>query len=396
MEKAMLFFGAGFYQIPAIKLIKKNYPYKLIVLTGVDNDPGIKLADLGVLVDILDPSAVEEKVKSLNVEPIAAITVCTDWPLVSIGRINDLYGLRGISEETALKSSNKLLMKNAFQKFDVAASKFNVVKNYESLIDRLNEFNFPFFLKTPKGGGSKGVIKINNADELDKMKSVFDLNKNTEALVEEALVGVEFGAQAVVVDGSLKYCFLHNDTVTDPPIQVPIGHSLPLEFMSDSLASDVDSSLERAIKSLGIENAVCNCDLIYDPDLNQIKVIEIAPRVGATGLTEIIDMSYGINLYELAIKIVMNEKLEEVDVDSEVTPSAILTIRSDRDGVFRNISFPDEEGVTFSVKPEVGERVKVFKTGQDILGFVCCTGDSFKDAEKKLIEYHKKVQLDLE
>lgn len=396
MDNAILFFGAGFYQLPAINLIKKNYSQKLVVLSGVENDPGLKVADVGIVVDILNPDAVEEKVKSLNLKPVAALTVCTDWPLVSIGRINDLYKLRGISEETALKSSNKMLMKNAFLYEDVPAAKFKIVNNYESLIKRIDEFNFPFFLKIPKGGGSKGIIKINNINETDKMKSVFNLNNNTEALVEEALTGVEFGAQAVVEDGILKYCFLHNDTVTDPPVQVPIGHSLPFEFISKSLISNVTKSLMKAIKSLGIKNAICNCDLILEPKENLLKIIEISPRVGATGLSEIIELSYGINLYECAVKIAMNEKISDIDLQAEVTPSAILTIRSNREGLLKDIVCTKDSQITLSVKPERGDRVKVFNTGQDILGFIFCTDESSLSAENRLIKYHENIQLVLE
>ena len=98
-------------------------------------------------------------------------------------------------------------------------------------------------------------------------------------LVEEPLVGVEFGAQLIVQDGVIVSCFLHNDTVTAPPIQVPIGHSVPFISENPEILQISKDALGKAVTALEIKDAVCNCDLIYNSANEEVKIIEISPRV---------------------------------------------------------------------------------------------------------------------
>ena len=394
MEKCILFFGANFYQLPAIKFIKKRYSIPLVVLSGREDDPGLKLADIPVIVDILNPDEVEKKVKSLNLDPVAATTVCTDWPLPSVGRINDKYKLNGISENTALMGSDKIRMKEAFRNHRVPSAVFKTVENYEDLKSILDSIEYPFFLKTPRGGGSKGIIRIDSPAETEKMESVFNVNNNSEAIVEEALSGIEFGAQIVVENGLIKYCFIHNDTVTDPPVQVPIGHSIPFFHSSEKLSKEVKDILQLAVNALEVESGVCNCDLILDSKRNEVKVIEISPRVGATGLTEIIEISYGINLCETAVRISMGESVESID-EKLIIPSAVLVIRSPESGKLVDIKIPQEKGILSSIKSKQGEEVKKFTTGPDILGMIYCDGENAKDAEDRLERLHDEIVINL-
>ena len=85
VKKQFFIFGASFYQKPAIQLLEEREDIELYILSGVDTDKYLKSAKNPILVDITDPDAVEEEIKKRNIVPSACLTVCTDWPLRSVG-----------------------------------------------------------------------------------------------------------------------------------------------------------------------------------------------------------------------------------------------------------------------------------------------------------------------
>ena len=395
-KKQFLFFGASFYQLPAIKRLEEREDIDLYILSGVEDDPHLKTAKNPVLVDITNPDLVEKEILQRGIKPDACLTVCTDWPLRAIGRLNDQYNLLGVSEEVALSCSDKVEMKLKFKDKKVPSAGFEIINSYADFELNKEKINYPSYFKAPKGSGSRGIIKVDNSSELEKIKEVFTVANGGPILVEEPLVGIEFGAQLIVQNKKIVSCFLHNDTVTAPPIQVPIGHSVP--FLSDhqNIAKISEEALQKAIDALEIKDAICNCDLIYNEEKNEVKIIEISPRVGATGLSEIIMSSFEVDLYDSAIKLVLGEELKLGAVKCNKS-SSILTIRSNENGVFKDIEKLNSE-VESVLKVQPGDQVNAFRNGPDILGMLLLSREDKKPEEldNKLEEVHSNLKIILE
>ena len=147
------------------------------------------------------------------------------------------------------------------------------------------------------------------------------------SVIEEVLMGEEFGAQVIVVEGRVAKCLCHNDTVTPRPVTVPIGHSCPSR-LSDNLRKQAARVCQAAIDALGIQNAVCNADLIATSD--GIRVLEIGARIGATGIPEVIRLCHGIDLYEIVLRMAMGET-PKLGI-TEGPASAVLIVRAPGDG----------------------------------------------------------------
>src|SRR5690606_41784550 len=123
MNKGLLVVGAGFGQVPAILEAKK---LNLEVIT-VDKDPnakGMGLADYSYPVDIIDRDAVLEIAKKHNVGGV--ITMQSDLPVPTIGYINDVLGLNGVSMEVANFCSNKMETRKRLELKDAAQPKFKI------------------------------------------------------------------------------------------------------------------------------------------------------------------------------------------------------------------------------------------------------------------------------
>ena len=392
--KNIFFFGASFYQEAAIKILENDSDFRLFIFSGMKNDPLIKSAKNPVIVDILSPDAVLQKVNDLGITPNACITTCTDWPLSSIGRLNDVFNLPGITEEVANFCFDKIQMKKRFKQHKVPSANFNLLESYEDFMSKKDDIIYPSFFKAPKGSGSRGILKVDSSNEVDKVKEVFSCSKNQAILVEEPLVGHEFGAQVIVQHGRVTNCFLHRDTVTSPPIQVPIGHSVPYLDPNGEIYKKTKMALSLAVEALNIQNSVCNCDLILDSRDGQVKVIEISPRVGATGLAEIIKLSYGVDLYSVAINLALGLEVSIPEVIEPICSSAILTIRSDSNGVLKGFDGL-QNGIDFLFKTKPGGKVKKFTNGPDILGMMLTSSKDggVLDLEEELLVAHQKMNI---
>lgn len=112
MQKRLLVLAAGILQLPVIKKAKELGIY-VIAADGNPNAVGLKYADKALVVNITS----EEVLRALRDEQIdGVIHPCSEVSMSVMGRINDEFGLSGITREQAIRATNKHLMREAFEK----------------------------------------------------------------------------------------------------------------------------------------------------------------------------------------------------------------------------------------------------------------------------------------
>src|SRR5690606_20522239 len=182
--------------------------------------------------------------------------------------------------------------------------------------------------------GSRGVIKVNSIEEVSAaFTEALSFSRGEEILVEEFIEGLEFGAQTFSVEGHCELVLLHNDTMSNPPYMIPIGHSFPFEQISEDKCINAIEDIKKAVESLGINDGPANVDLILDKKNNKVKVIEVGARIGATCLPELVKYHTGIDWVEATIKSALGEKVNLAIQKEE--PVAAIIIESPNDGLYQ-------------------------------------------------------------
>jgi len=397
MNKGLLVVGAGFGQIPAILEAKK---LNLEVIT-VDKDPyakGMGLADYSYPVDIIDRDAVLEIAKKHNVGGV--ITMQSDLPVPTIGYINDVLGLNGVSMEVANFCSNKMETRKRLELKDAAQPKFKIVKTLDETKKAVMEIGLPCVIKSADNSGSRGVTKVNFSYEIENAyKEAFKYTRKDSILVEEYIKGVEFGAQTFSVNGKCELVLLHNDTMSNPPYMIPVGHSFPFVQLSKEDSKTAISDIKNAIEAIGITNGPANVDLILDETTNRVKVIEIGARIGATCLPELVYYHTGINWVKSTI-------LNAIGVDVDLTPItnravAAIIIEAPEDGV--HMGYETKEGghtrcplLDFEITKSPGDQVNILRKGTDRIGKIISYGSTASIAEKIVSEYRDNLIIKVE
>ena len=389
MDK-ILILGAGIYQVPLIKKAKEMGLYTIVASIN-GNYPGFDLADKVYYANTVDINLIKEIARN---EKITAIcTTGTDVAVQTIGAVCDELGLCGISEESAKIATNKLLMKEAFNKGNVRSAEFVKVSTIEEAKKEARTIGLPVMFKSVDSSGSRGIIKVENYADIEKaFKYSKENTRKNYIIIEKFIQGSEIGVDAFVVDNEIQLLLPHNKLVyNNGDTDVPLGHSFPYEC-SESLLNDIKEQVTKVIKSVGFNNCAVNMDVLINKD--KAYVIEAGGRAGATCIPELISIHCGFNYYEKMIKCALGER-----VDFEVTnytPCAARLITSNSNGIIKDINIEKyklNKSIDISFDYDIGDNVNKFRVGPDRIGQIIVQGESLDAVLKTLIKVSDDKKL---
>lgn len=394
--KKILILGAGIYQVPLIKKAKEMGIYT-IVASIPGNYPGFAYADKVVYENTVAADAILKIAQEEKVDGIC--TTGTDVAVITIGKVCDAMGLRGVSAKGAEIACDKSLMKKAFQNHGVQTAQCRYVPldaPKEKIRAICEELGYPVIFKAIDSSGSRGITKVNHADDIEKAyQAVCDVTKHQEYLIETYLVGDEFGAQAFVQDGKLEFVLPHGDYVFKGDTGVPVGHYAPYDL--PQLQSEIEEQTLRAVQAMGIDNCAINADFMLCN--GKVYVLEIGARGGATCLVELVSLYYGYDYYEKILRVALGEKVDFAPTNEVRVPNASHLLMSGADGVIKelvNENPPSENLVDVSFDYPVGEHVRKFKVGPDRIGQIIVTGETLEAAEENLNAAMQRVHIRVE
>lgn len=399
--KKILILGAGIYQVPLIKTAKRMGLYT-IVASIRGNYPGFELADKVYYENTTDYAKILSIARREKIDGI--ITTGTDVAVITIGRVCDTLGLTGLGFKAAEIATDKLLMKSCYEKYGVRTAKFRKISfddvNYA---EELSDLEFPVMFKSVDSSGSRGIVKVNSADEFDAARnSVLDNTRSNYFIVEEFVEGEEYGAQAFVKDGEIQFILPHGDYVFKGDTGVPIGHYAPYVLDKD-VEEDTRLQLRLAIEAMGLDNCAINADFIMKD--GKTYVLELGGRSGATCLAELVSIYYGYDYYEKILLTALGEDVDFSDSKNcstytfEGVPNASMLLMSDKDGIIKsqlnkNADNEDIVEVQFDFLP--GDEVHKFRVGPHRIGHVITKGDSLERATATLEEALANIVIKVE
>ncbi|WP_294593290.1 ATP-grasp domain-containing protein [uncultured Bacteroides sp.] len=333
MNRKVLILGGGEAQLGLIKTAKQM-GLDTIVTGSEGQYVGYAIADKYISADILDKEKIQEIVESEKVDGISMC--CSDIGLSTLGYLCDKCGLKGISYHSAQLSSNKLLMKEALINNNVRTAKYRKVMKGGAYSDSLKDLNFPLIIKAVNLQGSKGIyICHSQCDVINAMDKVFMESQLNYCIVEEFIIGEEFGVQAFVYNNNVLFILPHGDRVAKVgATNIPIEHYVPYLVSDEILKLDIIHQIENSIKALELNNCAVNVDMILKD--NTPYVIELSGRAGANMLPEMVSEYYGINYYEMILRASLDLSPDKYFEDNKHDTWGNVLVR---------ILYPMEEGI---------------------------------------------------
>lgn len=383
-EKAILVFGGGALQLSVIEKCREMQLFTVVVDLN-PNAEGKTRADAFEAVagdDFETTCAVVERYRIK-----AIITTATDKPLVMMARIAEKYGLRFFSVETATASTDKYLMKRAFQENGIPCAKGRLITEID------DSLTFPLIMKPRDNSGSRGIIFCRTKEDAENnLAEAFAFSKKESLLVEEFIGGKEYSVEALHFAGETRVLQITEKITTPHPYNVELGHIQPAE-LDAAVKERIDKLIEKIGRALKFENCASHTELKINED--GIFVIETSPRMGGDFITSrLVPLSTGIDMERALIEIALGETPDLKATESRA--SAVFYFDFDKQKV-ENTDFLESmktrEGVDdFAFDLKKGDAIPKIKNSLDRYGQIVMVANNRQTLLELADKYRKEIE----
>jgi len=383
MEK-ILIIGAGIVQVAVIKKAKEM-GYYTITIDNNKNAPGIKLADKAIIADITDSNLVLKFALEENIN--AVIHPCSEIAMHSMGRVNQEMNLYGVDLNTSIAATNKVKMRQAFNKFKLSSPYSKEVFSVEDSIKVAKEISGDFIFKPSRNSASRGITLLKSNSSKSDISIAFNRAVNNSfdnsAIIEQYIDGPEFSVEIVIWNNQPVVITVTDKLTSGDPYFVELGHSQPSQYPESELLK-IKSLAIDGCKALGIDWCVAHVEIKLQNNIPFL--IEIGARLAGDFIsTELVRLSTGIDFVACAIDLAFG-KAPNLSSSQNIKGAAIRYFIP-KPGILTKI-YINENISKFNTIHEIeiyrksGESIPEIRSSLDRSGHVISIG---KDANEAIL-----------
>ena len=397
--KKLLVLAAGILQIPVIRKAR-DMGYYVIAADGNPEAVGLPLADKAVVANITDEEVMLRIAREEQIDGV--IHPCSEVSMNVMGRINDELGLLGISRDTAIRATNKHLMRQAFEQGGAPSPKsFCSNDADEAWSIFVNELSHnTAILKPSRNSGSRGVAKISRQTSKEDFASLFERamneSRDRSVMIEQFIGGPEFSVEIIVWQGEPYVLTVTDKKTTEAPYFVELGHNQPSVFPEEMQARLKEAAV-AGVKALDLDNCAAHAELkLMD---GEPYLMEIGARLGGDFIsTELTHLSTGVDMVAAAIDVALGN---EPDLRPKEAPKGVciryFTPHPGRLAAINNQELLNDLHVyDAEIYHQVGDMIPEVRSSLDRSGHVIVTDETAEAAIHRADELIKDVVLETE
>lgn len=262
VKESILIVSAGVMQIPAIKTAKSLGLY--VIATDRNSDaPGFAFCDEAVVIDSKDIDGhvryARENQKRLNLKAAFAGSDVA----VTVAAITNELGLPGIPSDVALRSNNKVLMKERWLQDGIPTPYGAEVTNLEEAKAVLKKTGFPAIVKAVDNAASRGSMKIDSLSQLPQaLANAKAASRTGTAIIEQYVIGTEQSVETIIWNGKHYHVGMADREFGFHPFHIETAHIDP-SVLPASQQKQIYQVVDAAARSLGINFGPAKADMIW-------------------------------------------------------------------------------------------------------------------------------------
>lgn len=394
--KKILIIGAGFLQDFVIKKAKEMGYYTL----AVDADPmavGFLHADKHAVINIVDEEACLKFAKEEQIDGV--LTAATDYGVLTASYISEYMGIPGLKYDVAKLIKNKYLVRKKLFENHVDDTEQSFEVTIETNVEKLaQDLTYPVMVKPCDGSGSRGASRVDKSEDLKYACSyAMEGSISHRAEIESFIVGKEYGAESIVVNGEIHVLAIMRKWMTKPPFYAELGHAIP-SGLPKEIENKAIKCVEKAIKTLGINQGSVNMDFLLT-DTGKIHIIDIGARMGGNMIGPCI-IPYGIGIDYMAnmLKIAVGDVPNWTMKAKSAVATKILAFDG---GIVKKLPDLQQMLVKEEVEVEiyhhlmVGDKINKYHTNLDGCGYIVVKADTVENAESIASDILKQISEDI-
>lgn len=295
--------------VPHVSLVKKlkDRDYYVLLADYTKNPPAKAFADEHIIVSTLDCNAILDLAKERSASLVISTSV--DQSNATCCYVAEKLGLpHPYSYETALKVTNKGLMKKVFSDYQIPTSSYVVVESVED--DALNAVRYPAVVKPVDCNSSKGVLRVDTKEEMiAAVRNALELSRTSQAIVEGFNVGYEIQVDCLAYENEADVLMTrqkrHIDGSNSMVLQ-SIGSIVPAH-LTNALQEQAFEIANKILKGFGLRNT----PFFYQAIVTEtgIQVLEFAPRSGGGLSSYMLESFVDYDIVEAGICSFLNERI---------------------------------------------------------------------------------------
>lgn len=298
MERNIAIIGASYLQLPLIEKAKEM-GYTTHVFAWAANDVGESAADHFYPISIVEKEQILETCREIGVCGVCSIA--SDLAAITVNYVAAGLGLPCNSPEAVARSTNKHLMRRAFEQ-NGDPSPRSIPVDADTRLDEL-ALRYPVIVKPTDRSGSRGICKLDSGEGLAAaVQAAFAESFEKKALIEEFAEGQEYSVECISFHGEHHLLAMTLKYTTLAPHFIETGHKEPAP-VDDETLERVRRVVFHALDTLGIENSASHSELKIAAD-GTIKIIEIGGRMGGDCIgSDLVRYSTGYDFVRMVLQV---------------------------------------------------------------------------------------------
>jgi len=347
--------------------------------------------------------------------PIDGVLAVGDRPTVIAGHVLEGLGLPGHAAEAARTARNKLLSRTRLRAASMRVPFFHPVAVDTDVQALAEVIPFPAVLKPLVLSGSRGVVRVNNREELVaafyRLRSLFQApdirgarDESSEMILVEGFIeGHEYAVEAVMSHGALKVLAIFDkpDRLDGPFFEETIYVTPPV--IPPQVEAAIVSAVAQSAFALGLRHGPIHAECrVLGED---VWMLEVAARpIGglcARSLRFTRNEPGGpvISLEELLLRHAIGERVDAWSRES--TASGVMMIPIPRRGVFRRAAGLEQARAVCGVDDvritaKTDQLLLPLPEGASYLGFIFARGQDARAVERALREAHARLRFTID
>lgn len=386
--KKILIIGAGFLQDFVI-CKAKSMGYETLAVDADPNAVGFAHADKYKVINIVDQEACLEYAKQEKIDGV--LTAATDYGVLTAAYIAREMNLPGLDYEVAKLIKNKFLVrKRLFEsQVDDTEQAYEIDKDTD-ISSVSKKLKFPVMVKPCDGSGSRGANRVDSPDDFENAcKIAMNSSITGMAEVETFIVGREYGAESLVVNGKAYVLSIMRKWMTEPPKYAELGHAIPTD-LPEQIQEKAKKCVEKALEALGVNFGSVNMDMLITAD-GKVHIVDVGARMGGNMIGPCI-IPYGTGVDYMG-NMISNAVGDEVDLTPNIHKAvATRLLAFPKDTIVKQLpdfkALEDEYGVEIYHHMSVGNVIHEYYTNLDGVGYIVAKADeviiAISNAEKVL------------
>lgn len=389
VQKKIMLLGGLRYLKPVIDAAHKQ-GYYVITADYLPNNIAHKWSDEYCNVSIIDKEEVLKEAQRLQIDGI--MSFACDPGVVAASYVQNEMGLPSFGP---FESVEILQNKDKFRAF-LAKNGFNVpqAKGYDSVEAAMKEiylYPWPVIVKPTDAAGSKGVTRVDKAEELQPaLEYAMEHSISGHIIVEEYIdkQGCSSDTDSFSEDGKLKFvsfCAQRFDTEATNPY-TPAAYSWPSTFTKEQEAY-MTSEIQRLITLLNLKTVVYNIEVRVSSN-GKPYIMELTPRGGGNRLCEMLKYATGVDMITAITRAMVGDPLlEPIEQKPYNGHWAEIILHADKDGVFDHLEISKDlpaEVVEEDLWVEKGDKVESFEGANNAIGTLVLRFQTAEDLERAI------------